>query len=71
MYFVVSCAGQAVAGFVVDRFGADRVLYAGLGLIGLSALGLAASPSYGVMFIFMATAGTGQLRVPSGGITRS
>ena len=59
VYFVVSCAGQAVAGFVVDRFGADRVLYAGLALIGLSALGLAASPSYGVMFIFMATAGLG------------
>lgn len=59
VYFVVSCAGQAVAGFVVDRFGADRVLYAGLGLIGLSALGLAASPSYAVMFIFMATAGLG------------
>ena len=59
VYFVVSCAGQAVAGFVVDRFGADRVLYAGLALIGLSSLGLAASPSYGVMFIFMATAGLG------------
>ena len=59
VYFVVSCAGQAVAGFVVDRFGADRVLYAGLALIGLSALGLAASPSYGVMFIFMAIAGLG------------
>ncbi|MEN9631287.1 MAG: hypothetical protein RJA10_4515 [Pseudomonadota bacterium] len=59
VYFVVSCAGQAVAGFVVDRFGADRVLYGGLALIGLSALGLAASPSYGVMFIFMATAGLG------------
>lgn len=59
VYFVVSCAGQAVAGFVVDRFGADRVLYAGLTLIGLSALGLAASPSYGVMFIFMAIAGLG------------
>ena len=59
VYFIVSCAGQAVAGFVVDRFGADRVLYGGLTLIGLAALGLAVSPSYGVMFVFMALAGLG------------
>lgn len=59
VYFIVSCGGQAVAGFVVDRFGADRVLYAGLALIGLSALGLAASPNYAVMLVFMALAGLG------------
>lgn len=59
VFFIVSCAGQAAAGFVVDRFGAARVLYAGLALLAVGALGLAASPSYGVMFIFMAVAGLG------------
>ena len=59
VYFIVSCGGQAAAGFVVDRFGAERVLYGGLALNALAALGLAASPSYGVMFIFMALAGLG------------
>lgn len=59
VFFVVSSAGQAMAGFVVDRFGAERVLLGGLALLGLAALGLAASPSYGVMFVFMALAGLG------------
>ena len=59
VFFVVSCFGQALAGFVVDRFGAARVLYGGLALLGLSALGLGASPSYAVMLVFMAVAGLG------------
>jgi MFS family permease len=59
VFFIVSCAGQAAAGFVVDRFGAARVLYGGLALLAVAALGLAASPSYGVMFVFMAMAGLG------------
>lgn len=59
VFFIVSCAGQAVAGFVVDRFGADRVLYGGLALNAVAALGLAASPSYGVLLVFMAVAGLG------------
>ena len=59
VFFIVSCAGQAAAGFVVDRFGAARVLYGGLALLAVAALGLAASPSYGVMFVFMALAGLG------------
>lgn len=59
VYFIVSCAGQALAGFVVDRFGPQRVLFGGLALIGVAALGLALSPTYGVMFVFMALAGLG------------
>jgi MFS family permease len=59
VFFIVSCTGQAAAGFVVDRFGAARVLYGGLALLALAALGLAASPTYGVMFVFMALAGLG------------
>ena len=59
MFFVVSFAGQAIAGFVVDRFGAQRVLFWGLGLLAVSALGLALSPGYGLMLVFMGLAGLG------------
>lgn len=59
VFFVVSCVGQALAGFVVDRHGAQRVLFGGLALLGVAALGLAASPSYPVMLLFMAVAGLG------------
>jgi len=59
VYFVCSCVGQSLAGFVVDRHGAERVLLAGLGLMALSAAGLAASPSYGVMLVCMGVAGLG------------
>jgi len=65
VFFVVSCFGQALAGFVVDRFGAARVLYGGLALLGLAALGLGASPSYAVMLVFMAVR-LRQLRLPCG-----
>ncbi|MBX3635016.1 MAG: MFS transporter [Rubrivivax sp.] len=59
VFFVVSFVGQALAGFVVDRYGAARVLYGGLALLALAALGLGASPSYAVMLVFMAVAGLG------------
>lgn len=59
VFFVVSCVGQALAGFVVDRYGARRVLFGGLACIMVAALGLAASPNYATMFFFMALAGVG------------
>jgi MFS family permease len=59
VFFVVSCGGQALAGFVVDRYGAVRVLYGGVGILALAMLGLAASPSYAAMLGFMALAGLG------------
>jgi MFS family permease len=59
VFFVVSCVGQAMAGFVVDRYGATRVLFGGMACLALAAFGLAASPSYAVMFVFMALAGVG------------
>src|SRR5437899_11193829 len=40
-FFVVSGIGQALAGFAVDRYGAQRVLRTGLALLGLSAVTLA------------------------------
>lgn len=59
VFFVVSFVGQAAAGFVVDRFGAQRVLFGGLGLLALAMAGLAASPSYALMLVCMAVAGAG------------
>ena len=59
VFFVVSFLGQAGAGFVVDRFGAARVLFGGLTLLAVAALGLGASPNYAVMLVFMALAGLG------------
>ncbi|MDH4053262.1 MAG: MFS transporter, partial [Rubrivivax sp.] len=59
IFFVVSCVVQAAAGFWVDRFGARPVLLIGLTLIGLSALGYAASTSYALLALFSVTAGIG------------
>ena len=39
VFFVVSCAVQALSGFVVDRLGPRPVLFAGLSLLGIAALG--------------------------------
>src|SRR5205823_12013275 len=39
-FFVISGIGQAGAGFVVDRYGAQRVLWVGLSLLSVSALSL-------------------------------
>lgn len=59
IFFVVSCAVQALSGFVVDRFGPRPVLFGGLSLLGLAALGYAASPGYGALAVFSAVAGVG------------
>ena len=59
IFFVVSCIVQAASGFVVDRFGPRPVLFGGLALLGLAALGYAASPSYGVMALCTVVAGVG------------
>ncbi len=59
IFFVVSCGVQAASGFVVDRFGPRPVLFGGLALLGLAALGYAASPSYGVMALCTVVAGVG------------
>jgi FSR family fosmidomycin resistance protein-like MFS transporter len=59
IFFVVSCAVQTASGFIVDRFGPRPVLFAGLALIGLAALGYALSPNYAVMALCAAVAGVG------------
>jgi MFS transporter, FSR family, fosmidomycin resistance protein len=59
VFFIVSGIGQFLAGFLVDRFGALQVLFGGMALLGLSALGLAASSSYASLLLFSGVAGLG------------
>jgi len=59
IFFVVSCLVQAAAGFWVDRYGPRPVLFIGLGLIGVAALGFAASTSYTMLAGFSVLAGIG------------
>src|SRR3954470_3096993 len=56
VFFVVSGVGQALAGFVVDRLGALRVLCGGVGLLALASVVLSLAPSYPVMMLGMAIA---------------
>ncbi len=59
IFFVVSCAVQALSGFVVDRFGPRPVLFAGLGLLAVAAFGYASSTSYSMLAFFAVVAGIG------------
>jgi len=59
VFFVVSGVGQALAGFVVDRFGALRVLYGGVALLSVAALGIAASRDLAMLLVAAAIAGLG------------
>lgn len=59
IFFIVSSAVQALAGFVVDRFGPRPVLFGGLTLIGIAALGYSLSTGYWMMAGFAALAGVG------------
>ena len=59
IFFVVSCAVQALSGFVVDRFGPRPVLFAGIGLLALAAFGYALSTSYFMLASFSVVAGIG------------
>ncbi|QJR15322.1 MFS transporter [Usitatibacter palustris] len=59
VFFVVSGIGQAMAGFVVDRFGALRVLYGGIGLLALSGLALAVAQNLPMLLLAAFIAGLG------------
>ena len=59
IFFVVSCAVQALSGFAVDKFGPRPILYLGLGLIGLAAFGYSISKSYWMLAAFAVLAGAG------------
>jgi MFS family permease len=58
-FFVVSGVGQALAGFVVDKYGAQRALWTGLGLFALSAAVLALAGGYPMLVAAAILAGAG------------
>jgi FSR family fosmidomycin resistance protein-like MFS transporter len=55
----VSCAVQALSGFVVDKFGPRPILFGGLSLLGLAAFGYSISTSYWMLAGFAVIAGIG------------
>lgn len=59
VFFVVSGAGQATAGFVVDRLGARRVLFVSLTLFLMACLAAAVSTSYASLMLVAVLAGLG------------
>jgi MFS family permease len=59
VFFVVSCIVQAASGFLVDRIGARPVLFAGVGLLALSAVVLSQSNGYGLLIVGAVIAGCG------------
>ena len=58
-FFVISGVGQALAGFVVDRVGAHRVLFFGVATLALSGLMLALTTNYIMLMATAAIAGAG------------
>ncbi len=59
VFFVVSGIGQAMAGFLVDRFGAARVLGAGIGCFALAGVVLHFATGYPMLLAVAALAGLG------------
>jgi FSR family fosmidomycin resistance protein-like MFS transporter len=59
VFFTISGVGQALAGIVVDRYGARRVLMAGVGMLAASGLALAAATNYWMLVLAVAVAGVG------------
>lgn len=59
VFFVVSGVGQAMAGFIVDKFSARTVLFSGIALLGLSAVMLSSAHSYAQLMLGALLAGCG------------
>lgn len=59
VFFVISGTGQAFAGILVDRYGARRTLMAGVGLMAVSGLALAAAANYPMLLLAVVLAGLG------------
>ncbi len=59
MYFAVSGVVQLLAGFLVDKYGGRRILFAGLACLALSALVMAIAPNYTILMLGAMLAGLG------------
>ena len=59
VFFVVSCAVQAMSGFVVDRFSPRPVLFGGLAMLGLGALLYSVAQSYWMLLVGAVVGGIG------------
>lgn len=59
LFFVVSGIGQAMAGFLVDRFGALKVLVGGISCFALACLCLSLADGYTSLLLVAALAGMG------------
>jgi MFS family permease len=59
LFNVATGAAQVPAGFLVDRFGARRLLLLGLAIMGAAMTALGFAPSYGLMLVLVAAAGIG------------
>ena len=59
VFFVVSAIGQALAGFLVDRYGAARVLGSGIGCFLVASLLLSVADGYAGLVVVAALAGLG------------
>lgn len=58
-FFVISGIGQALAGFVVDRVGARKVLFFGISALAVSGVVLGLATGYPMLFVAAAVAGSG------------
>ena len=59
VFFAISGMGQAFAGIVVDRYGARRVLMAGVSLLAASGVALSVAVNYPMLLLAVALAGIG------------
>ncbi len=59
VFFVVSSVGQALAGIWVDKFGAHRVLCAGVATLALSGVLVSVAPSFAWLMLAAGVAGLG------------
>ncbi|MCX7173011.1 MAG: MFS transporter [Proteobacteria bacterium] len=59
VFFLISGIGQALSGFLVDRIGPLRVLFWGMGLLGLSGIALGLAQSYQMLLCAAGLAGLG------------
>ena len=59
MFNIATGAAQIPAGFLVDRFGARRLLLLGLGIMGAAITALGFAPTYWLMLVLIALAGIG------------